>query len=169
MFCFVCSVGPTWLCYGRRAYCWWACTAAACCTWPPPPSWPRSRPFSTPSSSLFSACSSLSTTVSSIPVVRLLTGKISWASLRYRYLSGSGWHGNFLASWSEHGLKRICQKLLYKIPHRWKVLWIRDIFWYRSGAADPYHWFTDPVSDQAPAPYLDPAFVVSGWQDANKK
>jgi hypothetical protein len=40
-------------------------------------------------------------------------------------------------------------------------------FWYGSGSADPYHWLTgpDPDSDLAP----DPAFFVSGWQDANKK
>ncbi len=32
-------------------------------------------------------------------------------------------------------------------------------FWYESGSRDPNQWLTDP----------DPAFFVSGWQDANKK
>ncbi len=32
-------------------------------------------------------------------------------------------------------------------------------FWYGSRSADPSRWLTDP----------DPAFFISGWQDANKK
>ncbi len=31
--------------------------------------------------------------------------------------------------------------------------------WFGSGSADPYHWLTDP----------DPAFILNGWQIANKK